>query len=303
MAAEDMFDENLERQENRLLLDNPGANDGSCEKEPYFLYISCFIVSFGFFTLGYDIGIISGSMVFITDYFSLTYLWHELLVSLATGPAILGSLFAGYSNEIVGRKRTLMASAMVFVIGTLVMACAFSKNVLLVGRILTGIAYGFTSVSSNMYIAEFAPARIRGKLICFAGITVTGSLFFAALVSGIFSGDKTNGWRYMLGLGAAPAMLLFLGVILVPESPRWLIRKGRSQDAVNVLQKLRGKENVDDEVDEIKHCHKLARKEGSTWSIFFRMMQDSNAKQALFISCGIMAIHQLSGINTVLCQE
>ena len=136
-----MFDEAPDTNENRLLLQNAGANDGS-KTEPYFLYLSCFIVSLGFFTLGYDIGIISGSMVFITDYFSLTFLWHELLVSSAIGPAILGSLFAGYSNEIIGRKITLMASAVVFIIGALVMACAFSKNVLLLGRILTGIAYG-----------------------------------------------------------------------------------------------------------------------------------------------------------------
>ena len=81
-------------------------------------------------------------MVFITDYFSLTYLWHELLVSLAIGPAIVGALFSGYSNEILGRKRTLLMSAVIFVAGSLVMACAFSVNMLLLGRILTGISFG-----------------------------------------------------------------------------------------------------------------------------------------------------------------
>jgi SP family galactose:H+ symporter-like MFS transporter len=136
-----MADEISNQQESKFLLDTDNNNDSS-NAASKFLYLSCLIVAFGFFTLGYDIGSISGSMIFITDYFSLTFLWHELLVSLAVGPAIVGALFSGYSNEIIGRKFTLLLSAVIFIIGSLVMACAFSATMLLFGRILTGIAFG-----------------------------------------------------------------------------------------------------------------------------------------------------------------
>ena len=297
-----MADEPLNIQESKLLLDTDNANTGndSSNAETRFLYLSCLVVAFGFFTLGYDLGSISGSMVFISDYFSLTYLWHELLVSLAIGPAIVGALFSGYSNEIFGRKLTLLVSAVIFIAGSLVMACAFSANMLLLGRILTGISFGFMNVSSNMYIAEFAPARIRGRLISYGSTFVAGALFSAALISGIFSEDKINGWRYMLGLGAVPALFLCFGILLVPESPRWLISKGREKAAVKVLQKLRGLEDVYDEIYEIKHHHKLAKQEGSSWNILFRILQVPNTRRALLIACGLMAFQQLSGINTIL---
>ena len=131
-----------ETEESKSLLDTDEKQNDSVNAETKFLYISSVIVAFGFFTIGYDIGSISGSMVFITDYFSLTYLWHELLVSMAIGPAIFGALLSGYFHEIIGRKLTLMLSSAVFVIGSLVMACAFSVDVLLLGRILTGIGLG-----------------------------------------------------------------------------------------------------------------------------------------------------------------
>lgn len=129
------------KQESKLLLHADDVTDSS-NFETKYLYLSCLVAAFGLFTLGYDIGSISGSMVFITDYFSLTYLWHEVLVSMAIGPAIVGSVFSGYSSDIIGRKMTLMMSAGIFIIGSLVMAFALSKGMLLVGRILTGIAYG-----------------------------------------------------------------------------------------------------------------------------------------------------------------
>ncbi len=137
-----MADEISNEQEGKFLLDTADKNNDSSNAETKFLYLSCLIVAFGFFTLGYDLGSISGSMVFITDYFSLTFLWHELLVSLAIGPAIFGALFSGYFNEILGRKPTLMMSAVIFIIGSLLMAFAVSVNMLLLGRILTGISYG-----------------------------------------------------------------------------------------------------------------------------------------------------------------
>ena len=127
-------------QEEKLLpSDSTSKNhDGN----PKLAILASLISAFGAFTIGYDVGIISGSMVLITEEFKLSYLWQELLVSLAIGPAIVGAFFGGYLNESIGRKSTLLVASAVFTIGAFVMGFAPSKEVLLVGRIVTGTAIG-----------------------------------------------------------------------------------------------------------------------------------------------------------------
>ena len=137
-----MDNEIRDKDESNLLIDSARNSQDSSDAQSKFLYLSSLIAAFGFFTMGYDVGSISGSMIFITEEFSLTFFWHELLVSMAIGPAIFGSLFSGYCNDAIGRKLTFIMAAVVFIAGSLVMACAYSINVLLLGRILTGISFG-----------------------------------------------------------------------------------------------------------------------------------------------------------------
>lgn len=133
-------------QESKLLLhmndDHDGDTSASGNVNSKFVYLTTFISAFSLFTLGYDTGVISGSMVLITEQFSLSNIWQELLVSLAIGPAVIGTFLGGYFNEVIGRKSTLLVSSIVFSIGALVMGCAPSKEILLVGRIVTGVAIG-----------------------------------------------------------------------------------------------------------------------------------------------------------------
>ena len=137
-----MADEVKHIEKSKLLIDSDDKSKDSSDAQSKFLYLSSLVAAFGFFTLGYDIGSISGSMIFITEEFSLTFFWHELLVSMAIGPAIFGALFSGYFNDAIGRKLTFIMAAIVFIAGSLIMACAYSINMLLFGRILTGISYG-----------------------------------------------------------------------------------------------------------------------------------------------------------------
>lgn len=127
--------------EKKLLLSEDESED-NVSRSSKFVYFVTLVAAFGSFTVGYDTGIVSGSMVLITEQFSLSYLWHELIVSLAIGPAIIGSFFSGYLNESIGRKSTLQISSIVFSIGALVMGCAPSREVLLLGRLITGMALG-----------------------------------------------------------------------------------------------------------------------------------------------------------------
>ena len=137
-----MADEIMDTQESKSLIDPDHESDDSSDAESRFLYFICFVVSSGFFLLGYDYGSTSSSMIFIADYFSLTSFWYELIVSAAIGTAVIGTLISGYCNDLFGRKKSSIVYCVVFVIGTLIMACARSKEELLLGRLFAGLAYG-----------------------------------------------------------------------------------------------------------------------------------------------------------------
>ena len=140
-----MDEEVRDKEESNSLIDSDHKSKDSSDAQSKFLYLSCLVAAFGFFTLGYNIGTMSGSMVFITEEFSLSFFWQELLVSMILGPAIFGALFSGYFNDAIGRKLTFIMAAIFYITGSLIMACAYSIYVLLLGRILTGISYGKTA--------------------------------------------------------------------------------------------------------------------------------------------------------------
>ena len=159
-----MADEVTDKQESKLLIDSDGERKDSSDAESKFLYLTCFIVSSGFLLFGYDFGSISSSMIFIAEYFSLTFFWYELIVSVAIGAAVIGTLLSGYCNDLLGRKRTSMLYCVIFLIGTLVEASAYSKGELLLGRILVGLGYGESYV---WVIFQFVNMAVLMYLSCF----------------------------------------------------------------------------------------------------------------------------------------
>nr|DBA31292.1 TPA: hypothetical protein GDO54_007166 [Pyxicephalus adspersus] len=151
-----------------------------------------------------------------------------------------------------------------------------------------------------VYIAEAAPPHLRGRLVTINTLFITGGQFFAAVVDGAFSYLARDGWRYMLGLSAVPAVFQFLGFLFLPESPRWLIQKGQTQKARRVLSQIRGNQTIDEEYDSIKNSIDEEEKEVGAGPVIYRMLTYPPTRRALFVGCGLQMFQQLAGINTVM---
>jgi len=269
-----------------------------------FIFWITLLSAVGGFLFGYDTGIVSGALLFIADHFNLSDLGQEWVVSITILGAWMFSILAGYVSDTWGRKMTIMISSVVFTLGSILMALSWNFYALLAGRFIVGAGIGFSSMTVPIYISELSPQHVRGKMTICYNIFVTGGQFCAALISGIFSFNPTTGWRWMLGLPAILALIQFLGCFTMPESHRWLIRRGRYQDAIKVLRKVRDSDSdVKDEFEKIQQsCLEQDRenveKRGS--SLFEYVHQNSGLRKALFIGCALQLIQQFSGINTVM---
>ncbi|CAG5115537.1 unnamed protein product, partial [Candidula unifasciata] len=242
--------------------------------------------------------IVSGSMLLIKDYFDLSTIWQEVIVSGTVGAAAVFSLFAGFMCDFFGRKITIMVASVVFVIGAIIMGVAQSKEILLVGRIVVGIGIGFASMTVPVYVAEASPPAIRGRLVTLNQLFITIGILISSIIAGGFSSMKTTGWRYMLGLAGVPGVIQFIGFIFLPESPRWLVMKGRDEQAEKVLQRIRGKLDVKSEIKEIRDAVDEDKKQEGF--VLGRVIRTQHVRRALFVGCGLQVFQQLCGINTVI---
>lgn len=274
--------------------------DGSGSKL-YVIFLTCF-ATIGGLLFGYDTGIVSGSMLLIRDVYNLSTIWQELIVSATIGAAALFSLVAGVLSDRLGRKTVIMFASFVFTIGAVVMAAANGKAMLLGGRIIVGIGIGFASMSVPVYVAEVAPAHIRGALVTLNQLFITIGIVISSVIAGAFSENKENGWRYMLGLAGIPSVIQFLGFFFLPESPRYLVARGDEDKARACLEKVRGTKEIDHELKEIIETVEENRQyaNANSFSIFYRMMTTQPVRSALFLGCLMQLFQQLCGINTVI---
>ena len=185
---------------------------------------------------GYDQGVISGALVSIKASFSLTPLLLEVVTSWVTLGALFGALAGGELADSLGRKHAILVAGAVFTVGSLVEASAPGTLVLVAGRLIVGVGVGVAAVAAPLYAAELAPPALRGRFISGYQLAVAGGIFIAYLVDGWLS--KDGAWRWMLGLSAAPGVVLIAVALLAPESPRWLLRMGRKHDAAAQMRKL-----------------------------------------------------------------
>lgn len=169
------------------------------------------------------------------------------------------------------------------------------------GLLDTSTATGIASMTVPVYIAEVSPPDLRGRLVTVNTLFITGGQFFASVVDGAFSYLQKDGWRYMLGLAAIPAVIQFFGFLFLPESPRWLIQKGQTQKARRILSQMRGNQTIDEEYDSIKNNIEEEEKEvGSAGPVICRMLTYPPTRRALIVGCGLQMFQQLSGINTIM---
>ena len=200
------------------------------------------------FLFGYDTGIVSGALVSSQDDFQLTSFEHEVVVSSTILTAIVGAAVAVPLNRRFGRRPAIIVASVTFCAGSILLGLAPSLWVLICGRLVVGIGIGIGSMVVPMYISEISPPEQRGTLVTINNVFCPGGQFVAACVSAALA-ESPNGWRWMFGLGAVPALIQLVGFMFMPESPRWLLKSGRKEEALQALLLIRGveKDNGEEE--------------------------------------------------------
>ena len=255
------------------------------------LLFATVVSALGSFLFGFDTAVISGTTKFITDYFNLTDATLGVTVSMALWGTVLGAIIVGKPGDIWGRRLMLLFCGATYFISAL--GCSFASGwyTLLIFRFIGGIAIGASSVMAPMYIAEIAPARMRGRLVAVVQLNIVIGILVAFFTNYLLVDIGEGNWRWMFGIMALPAAVFFILLFVVPESPRWLVRKNKYAKAKSVLQKV-GAKNIDSELSEITES--LKEEHGTT-----KLLQK---KYSLAIFCGVlfpfMAI--LSGINVIM---
>ncbi|XP_022295803.2 proton myo-inositol cotransporter-like [Crassostrea virginica] len=273
------------------------------QSTPTFVYTLSFFAAIGGFLFGYDTGVVSGAMLLLQPEFDLDSVWEEMVVSATILFASIFALIGGPLNDVIGRKGVTVTASLVFTGGAVLLGVAQNKIMLLIGRSILGVGIGLASMTVPVYIAECAPAHLRGRLVTVNNLFITGGQFVASVLDGGFSYDKKNGWRWMLGLAAVPSAVQFFGFLFLPESPRWLIKRGRVNEARQVLQKCRGTTDVEEELNKVRElCDEDQRimEETGKENVLLKIFRTPSVRRAVLVGSGLQLIQQVSGINTVM---
>jgi SP family xylose:H+ symportor-like MFS transporter len=271
---------------------NASASGASGFNNAYIIGIS-FISALGGYLFGFDFAVISGALPFLRLQFGLTSVMEGFLTgSLALG-CIVGCLLAGVIADRSGRKPGLMIAALIFAISSLGMAFSPTLPVFILMRFAAGIGVGMASMLSPMYIAEVSPAAIRGRNVAINQLTIVIGILVTNLVNYCLADHGTNAWRWMFGLGAIPAALFFIGVIWLPESPRWLIRAGKIAKAQSILRKIGNAAFVEQTVKDTQNSLQGPSKQP------FQALFEKPVRAAVFIGIVLAVFQQLCGINIV----
>ncbi|MCF6407461.1 sugar porter family MFS transporter [Chitinophaga filiformis] len=258
----------------------------------YILGIS-FISALGGYLFGFDFAVIAGALPFLQKQFGLDAYWEGFATgSLALG-AIIGCIVAGAMADKYGRKRGLLLASAIFGISSLAMAAAPDRNIFIAFRFVAGIGVGMASMLSPMYIAEVAPAHLRGRMVAINQLTIVTGILVTNLVNYTLRNHGEDAWRWMFGLGVIPSLLFFIGALWLPESPRWLVKAGRSDEALTVLSKIGGNTFASESLSLIEGS--LAGAERMNFADIFRKA----VLPAVVIGIILAVFQQFCGINVV----
>lgn len=258
----------------------------------YILRIS-FISALGGYLFGFDFAVISGALPFLQQQFALDAYWEGFATgSLALG-AIIGCLIAGNISDKLGRKKGLLVAAALFFISSLCMAFSPNKGVFISSRFIAGIGVGMASMLSPMYIAEIAPAALRGRMVAINQLTIVIGILITNIVNYCLRNFGEDAWRWMFGLGLIPSGLFFLGALSLPESPRWLLNVSRTDEALQILRKIGNESFAETTLSSIQSANTGLIKQGYT-AVFKK-----GVLPAVLIGIGLAVFQQFCGINVV----
>ena len=258
-----------------------------------FVYVAAVFAGLGGLLFGYDTGVISSAELFLKKEFALSPFALEVIVSGVLAGAAAGALVGGRLADLFGRRALLIVTASIFAIGAILCAAAGSPAILIGGRIIVGLAIGLSSGTVPVYISEVSPPASRGWTVSLFQLSITVGILLAYIAG--YALAAIEGWRWMFGLAIIPAVVFGLGMLFLPESPRWLVKQGKIGDARGVLQKIRNTPAVEDELSEIERSLELTTEQGRLSDLLHPSL-----RAALIVGLGLAVFQQVTGINTVI---
>jgi len=259
----------------------------------------CLVATLGGLLFGYDTAVISGAIGSLVRHFALTPAMEGWAAGSALVGCVLGSSLAGPFSDRFGRRTALLAAAALFLISAVGTAFPRTLTEFVVYRAVGGVGVGAAAMTGPMYIAELAPARLRGTLVSWNQFAIVFGMLVVYFVNYFIAGfgdaawNATTGWRWMFGSEALPACLFLLLLLFVPESPRWLAKRNRPEAARDILLKVDGAAHADAEMAEINGALRI---EGDS----FRELLQPEWRPVLWIGVALAILQQVTGINVFL---
>jgi len=277
-------------------VEGPAAGSGGSLA---YVYLLTSVAALGGLLFGYDTAVIAGAIDFLEVHFSLSDWSKGWAVSNVLVGCMIGAALAGTLSDRFGRKKVLLLSAVLFAVSAIGSALPRSLTEFVIARMLGGFGVGMASMLSPLYIAEVAPARIRGRLVSLNQVAIISGMLVVSIVNwkiaspGNAAWNTDVGWRWMFASETLPALLFFALLLIVPESPRWLTKQGRKEEALAILARVGGPQRAQSEMKEIQET--IALEGGSFWDLF-----RPGIRVALMIAVVLAILQQVTGINAVL---
>lgn len=256
------------------------------------VYVVAAVAATGGLLFGFDTGVISGALLFLRKTFDLGSVAQEVVVSAVLVGCVFGAAMSGRVTDYLGRRKVILGTAAIFGAGSIIASIAPSVGILIGGRVIIGVAIGVASYAVPLYISEMSPPRVRGALVSLNQLMITIGILLSYFVDEIFT-SVPGTWRWMFLVGVLPAVILFVGMLFLPKSPRWLASRKREDEARQVMDRL-GNPDPGKELSDMREA--MAMEGGGG----FKELLAPWVRPALIIGVGIMLIQQCTGINTVI---
>ncbi|WP_309125221.1 sugar porter family MFS transporter [Kocuria sp.] len=259
------------------------------------------IACFGGLLFGYDTGVINGALRPMSEELGLTPLTEGVVTSSLVFAAAVGALSCGRLSDAWGRRKTILLLAVLFFVGTAIVVFTPSYEILVVGRVFLGLAVGGASAVVPVFLAEMAPYEIRGSIAGRNEVAIVigqlSAFVINAIIGNVFSGTP-GVWRVMFAICALPAVALFIGMLRMPESPRWLVEKGRHDEALEVLKTIRSEDRAIAELGEVEH---ITEEERAAQQIGLRaILTNKHLVRIMLVGIGLGIVQQFTGINSIM---
>lgn len=259
-----------------------------------FLLLVTFAAALGGLLFGFDTAVISGAVPFIKSYFNLDDIMLGWAVSSLLVGCIFGVISSGKPAASMGRRKTLLIASLLFFISAIGSALSEHLYIFIIFRFIGGIAVGIASILSPMYISEIAPAEKRGRLVSLNQLAIVIGILVAFFSNYLLAATGDNCWRWMLAVMGLPAILFFVTLLFIPESPRWLAQKGRSKEAYVILEKINGTETARNEINAIETS--IANEvKGSLKEVFSKRLSP-----LIWVGIVVAVFSQVTGINSIM---